>query len=294
MMKKVQKISIVFIAVLTLMSCAKERSFSADFSSSVTEDANGDITIETSVTSSQAIELRGLLLSLDTNLTFDNEPNYYYYYTGVSSRKIVDDYTGANKTYTFQDLKPSAIYYYRLFAIYTGVVQYSEIQQFETACGGLGCGPAGGQIIYLDNTGEHGIEVAANYVTPNTFWGCSGFAIGGTVDDVGSGQANTNLILDDCGTNTLAWYCDNYEQNGFADYYMPSIDELELIYTEVFKAHLDPNSPIVNPYNWDPVEYFSSTESSTSLCKTWNFSYGGSNSFSKSSTNYRTIPVRTF
>ena len=287
-MKSSIQLSIVFVVIILAISCAKERDFEAIFSSSVTELPNNKFIVDATIASGQKLEARGIVYATDSSVWVDSYHNVNTYPNNYNTDgKIVGKGDAESMSFTLNNLKPVTTYYYRLFAVYDGLLKYGDLVSFLSSCDGLGCGPAGGQIIYLDSTGQHGIEVAANYLTPNKYWGCAGFAIGGTQNDVGSGQANTDLILSNCGENTLAWYCDNYEQNGFTDYYMPSNYEMELIYTKVFKEQN-------NPFDWIASVYYTSTESGISACKAWNFDTGAVSSFSKNTSSYKTVPVRSF
>jgi hypothetical protein len=92
---------------------------------------------------------------------------------------------------------------------------------------------AGGIVIYVDASGIHGIAAATADVG-NGFvpYGCSGTAIpGAQFSAVGTGQSNTNAILASCTTPGIgAQLCNDLVLNGFSDWYMPSIDEVSLMY----------------------------------------------------------------
>ena len=93
-------------------------------------------------------------------------------------------------------------------------------------------GPAGGKVFYLsDATGLHGLEAAP--VDQSTVkWGCYRTFVGGTESAVGTGNANTAAIKAKCGAGTAAQVAANYSLNGFTDWYLPSKDELNLLYAQ--------------------------------------------------------------
>jgi hypothetical protein len=95
-------------------------------------------------------------------------------------------------------------------------------------------GPAGGKVFYLtDATGKHGLE-AAPADQSSVQWGCYGTSISGADGTaVGTGAANTADIVAGCAeANTAAKITDAYVLNGYTDWYLPSQDELNLLYQQ--------------------------------------------------------------
>ncbi len=105
-------------------------------------------------------------------------------------------------------------------------------------------------MIYLtDQTGKHGLEAAPADLTPSQ-WGCMGTTIGGTSSAIGTGKANTAAIVAGCAdTDTAAKAAANYTLNGYNDWYLPSEDELNLLYMQ--KQVLD---GIANDSYWSSTE----------------------------------------
>jgi hypothetical protein len=93
-------------------------------------------------------------------------------------------------------------------------------------------GPAGGKVFYITNNGSHGLE-AAPVDQASAAWGCYGTSIAGTSAAVGMGAANTAKIIAGCAeANTAAKVVDAYSLNGYDDWYLPSKDELALLYNQ--------------------------------------------------------------
>ena len=90
----------------------------------------------------------------------------------------------------------------------------------------------GGIIFYIDGTGLHGLISAPTDQSTGAPWGCYGTLIGGTGTAIGTGQANTTLIIvNGCSTAGIAArICDVLVLNGYSDWYLPSQDELNQMY----------------------------------------------------------------
>ncbi|MBP6557292.1 MAG: DUF1566 domain-containing protein [Flavobacterium sp.] len=129
-------------------------------------------------------------------------------------------------------LVPLTTYYVRAFATNSNGTEYGVEQSFTTCVTPsltIGQSYAGGTIFHIDCSGEHGLVV----VNPSTGllpWGCPGQNISGTLPEVGTGQSNTNLILNNCAdTNNAANFCNSLNFNGYSDWFLPSYKELQKI-----------------------------------------------------------------
>ena len=95
-------------------------------------------------------------------------------------------------------------------------------------------GPAGGYVFYDKGSVTNGwryLEVASSDYGNPLEWGCDGTNIPGTSTAIGTGQSNTNLIIQNCNSiNIAARACDTAVINGFSDWYLPSRDDFNLIY----------------------------------------------------------------
>jgi uncharacterized protein (TIGR02145 family) len=91
----------------------------------------------------------------------------------------------------------------------------------------LGQSYGGGIIFYIDSTGQHGL-IAANVVQSAAEWGCYGTVTWAQEWGIGKGQSNTTTILSHCNTPGIAaQVCDALVLNGYSDWYLPSIYELQ-------------------------------------------------------------------
>ena len=145
------------------------------------------------------------------------------------------------------------------FKICNGVPTWTTTNCVAFKIGDIG--PAGGKVFYLtDATGLHGLEAAPVDQSTGIQWGCYGATVGSTGNAVGTGKANTTVINATCGTGTAAQIAASYSLNSFTDWYLPSTDELNLLYGQ---------KTVVGGFstNW----YWSSSESGSFRVWTQNF-----------------------
>jgi hypothetical protein len=78
---------------------------------------------------------------------------------------------------------------------------------------------------------QHGLIAAPTDFGNYASWGCYGTLIGGTSTGIGTGQSNTTAIVNGCyQTGIAAKLCDDLVLNGYSDWFLPSKDELNLLY----------------------------------------------------------------
>ena len=152
-------------------------------------------------------------------------------------------------------------------------------------------GPAGGYVFYDQGSIINGwryLEVGPSDISTSAEWGCIGTTISGISNAIGTGQANTNLILAGCSTTGIASrLCDQATINGFSDWYLPSKDEFNAIYQNIytigignFNTNTGPNSSVtstnrywtssqVTPYGWaqDFTPYYQQIVGKSELCR---------------------------
>jgi len=135
----------------------------------------------------------------------------------------------------------------------------------ETSSFTIGQSYHGGIIFYIDHTGQHGLIAAtADQGTgiawkrgPNVVTGASGTA-------VGTGASNTDAIIAATGStgNYAALLCSKYKAGIYKDWYLPSKNELNLLYAQ---------RAVVG--NFGATNYWSSSEANKG--KAWDQEFGG-------------------
>lgn len=118
-------------------------------------------------------------------------------------------------------------------------------------------GPAGGIVFFITSNGFNGLEAAPEDLN-SVSWGCFNTVITGADGvTIGTGEQNTLQILKSCGHNvTAAYLADLYELNGYKDWFLPSKDELNLMYLNIGKGSVT----LKNVGGFDDAYYWSSSE----------------------------------
>ena len=164
-------------------------------------------------------------------------------------------------------------------------------------------GPAGGLIFYVKEGGYSDgwmyLEAApASTEWTGKQWGSYGTLIGGTGTGIGTGQSNTTTIVtwlnSHSETDCAAQLCDVLVYGGYSDWFLPSQDELNLMYTNLKVYGV---GGFTNSFT---CFYWSSSETNAADCA-WVQSfciYGestdGIQAYADKNTEYRVRAVRAF
>lgn len=150
----------------------------------------------------------------------------------------------------------------------------------------IGSKHQGGIIFYLDGTGKHGL-IAAPKDQNNTGlqWFNDSFVITDALGtDVGTGLANTNMITQIQGEgNYAASLAANLVIGAYSDWYLPSKDELNLMYNNIGPGA---PAPFTNIGGFIGYDYWSSSEASTNNAAGQNFATGVQSFYGKSGLLY--------
>jgi len=163
--------------------------------------------------------------------------------------------------------------------------------------------PGGGHVFYVSATPINvatGISTGGIYLAtapqtwyggaadPTASWGCSGTDISGTSAAVGAGAQNTWLNTVGCATaGRASRLAADSSAEGFTDWFMPSIGELNLIYS---------NLKLSNLSNLNGTDYWSSTQDVTNPASSAMYRwFGGSSSGPTDKNNTLSVrPIRAF
>jgi hypothetical protein len=142
----------------------------------------------------------------------------------------------------------------------------------------------GGIKFYTDTTGKHGLIASTNDQSLGNKWDDYGTEHIPTGTSIGTGQANTTAICSKFpNKGTAAELCDTLVLNGYSDWFLPSKDELDLLYKQ---------SEYVGGFNTVNT-YWSSSESSISNAWAQCFLDGSQNSYQKICT-YSVRAIRAY
>lgn len=152
----------------------------------------------------------------------------------------------------------------------------------------------GGKIFKLNPDGKSGLIGSTEDLSYNGdqstevrfYWGMDGVTVGTTN---GNGKANTTLMAANATSPSFAAYHfkNGYSHNGFTDWYIPSIDELEIL-----KENKSYVGNFSNLTDWNAM-YWSSSEQSESKAFILNFNALMGNTNEKSRV-FKIRPIRQF
>ena len=153
----------------------------------------------------------------------------------------------------------------------------------------IGINYQGGIIFYLDGTGGGLIAYPWN-ISNSAQWGCHGTFIGGTGWAIGTGNQNTINIEAGCTTSgTAADLCANLIINGYSDWFLPSMDELNEMYLNIGQGNALGLGNIGSFYN---NEYCSSTENGGHQAYVFDFTNGNNYGVAQKYETFRVRAIR--
>ncbi len=180
----------------------------------------------------------GITTNYENSITASQSP-----VTGNNNTDVNDSLTG---------LSTNTTYHFRVKIVNSSGTAYESDMTFitnyivgETAYGGV--------VFYRDSTGQHGLVCAPTNQSTEATWGCDGTAVGRTSTIINTGASNTNAIVVGCTTAGIAAkLCYDLALNGYSDWYLPSKDELGLMYSNL---HLQGMGGFAYAHYWSSCEF---------------------------------------
>ncbi len=133
-------------------------------------------------------------------------------------------------------LYPFTVYYCRSYATTSEGTTYGNAYSFKTVVSKLYLGMQykGGILFYLNPTGGGGMIVISDDLSTSYAWGCSGVNISGANNTgVGGGIANSEAIVNACSGESAAKLCEDLVYGTYSDWFLPSMDELGVMYKNI-------------------------------------------------------------
>jgi hypothetical protein len=172
---------------------------------------------------------------MERGIVYSTTPNP----TLASNKIVIGTGVGTFDTITAFDyqyvhlLNSNTTYYVRAYAITENNISAFGNEVYFTTLSVGQTGPGGGIVFFnkgIASAGWQYLEVAPSDQT-GIAWGCANTSIPGTQLTVGSGEINTSLIVAGCNEASFAAkFCNDLVLGGQTDWFLPSRDELNLMY----------------------------------------------------------------
>jgi len=151
-------------------------------------------------------------------------------------------------------------------------------------------GPAGGYVFYDKGVFSNGwryLEAAPAETEYTAQWGASRQDVAGTRTEVGFGKRNTEIIVEWLNaigeSRKAAQFCVSLNFDGYNDWFLPSKDELDLMYKNLKQKGLGNFKTVEDTTNWTDI-YLSSSQIEKYSSWVQRFSSGSQGQWGKDST----------
>ncbi len=211
------------------------------------------------------VTARGVCWSTDSNPSLDDN----FTTDGAGTGTFTSNITGLN---------PGTAYYIRSYATNAIGTSYGNELTFTTNPLSVGDEYQGGKIAYILKQGDPGYVagevhgfIAAPADLPDLYQWYNGSLVvtGATATAIGSGSANTVTIVNAQGNGTYAAKaCYDFVHGGYSDWYLPSQDELHMMFLN--RNLIGGFDTTYDVYYWTSSEY----DNSMSFMETFFFSDG--------------------
>lgn len=169
---------------------------------------------------------------LSSTITFEYGTTTSYGSETTAAQSPVTGNTNTNVSASISGLMYGTTYHYRVKAVNSLGTSYSTDIQFIAAYS-IGENINGGIVFYIDGTGQHGM-VCAPTEQGSFQWGLVFAVTGADGTAIGTGNQNTIDIANSAFSDErAAKFCYDLVLNGYSDWFLPSKDELALMYTNL-------------------------------------------------------------
>lgn len=220
---------------------------------------------------------------LQARVTFEYGTDLNYGMTAAAMQDRINGGTPVSVSAILTGLNAGTLYHFRLIAENEKGTVRSEDAVFRAQYE-PGEFINGGYVFFIDETGEHGLVCAPSDLQLASVWGnCSPGGAAGKA--TGTGKANTEDIISGCPeTSTAASLCHDLELDGYNDWFLPSVNELQLMYRNLHEKGLG---------GFKETYYWSSTQDKFGA---WvvSFYYGNKSNQARDRQGVLIRPVRAF
>ena len=231
-MIKMKKLFYLFLALI-MLACSDDEGNLCNYNPTLT-------TTTASLVTDNSATLNGTIQIDSPNCDSPNNIEQGFVYATSIQPTLNDNVVnvnGVDLNSSITNLEPETTYYYRTFLTNALGEFYGNEVSFTTGIQGLNIGDLanGGIVFWIDPTDYTKGLVSALQDQGNKQWGCNGtYIINATDTAIGSGLSNTNAIVNYCNeTDIAAKICYDLNLNGYDDWYLPSKDELNLMYNNL-------------------------------------------------------------
>ncbi len=178
-------------------------------------------------------------------------------------------------------LFPATSYYCRSYVTTSDGTTYGNTFSFKTVVSKLYIGMQykGGILFYLNpNKVGGGLIVISDDLSSSYVWGCVGVKVSSATNTgVGSGIPNTEAIVNACSAQSAAKLCDDLVYGTYSDWYLPSMDELRIMYNNIKVSDLE---------KFSSAYYWSSNQKDANTAYRYGFLGGNDGEADKSTMQY--------
>jgi len=231
---------------------------------SITTTALTNITHNSAYCGGESITNGGSVI-LEKGVVWSTNPNP----TTALTTKTSNGTLNSSFSSSITNLMYNTTYYVRAYVRNQIGTTYGEELVFTTLNLQVGYSHQGGIVAYILQEGDpgyvageiHGLIRSENLAQYE--WGCMNSLLSTTSTDFGAGESNTIEIVNNCSGNTAAKYCNDLIENGYNDWFLPSLNELNKFPASYFNNMSYSSSSelsetqyyIYGQYQWYTVPY---------------------------------------